>query len=227
MDDFASDANPQQDFAVNTKKCNVCYIDKPVDQFYRTILHKDGLMNLCRVCHTERQKGYRKNKSLVSFKDVASHKKYWLHENKLKQQAHRKVSYAIKTGDLVRQPCERCGATVGVVAHHEDYTKPLDVVWLCETHHKERHTEITRMEKEKAAQEPQADMVNNPPHYTYGGIETITYIKAKLTPEQYVGYLRGNIEKYNSRIGLKDDSVQDAGKIEWYAKELHKFLKGE
>jgi hypothetical protein len=37
--------------------------------------------------------------------------------------------------------------------------------------------------------------------------------------------LRGNIEKYNTRIGLKDEAVKEAAKIEFYAKELHRFLR--
>lgn len=61
------------------------------------------------------------------------------------------------------------------------------------------------------------DMVNHPPHYTVGGIETIDYIKAKLTPEEFRGYLKGNILKYGSRVGHKDDVTQDAGKLKWYA----------
>lgn len=227
VDEIVRDANPQQDIAPTAKTCNICYESKSLDQFYRTILNKDGLMNLCRTCHIERQQSYKESKRLVSFKDAAPHKKYWLKENKLKLTAHRKVSYAVKTGELVRQPCERCGTTKDVVAHHEDYTKPLDVLWLCEIHHKERHMEIARMEKEKAAQNPKPDMVNHPPHYTHGGIETISYIRAKLSPEEYVGYLRGNIMKYTSRIGLKGESNEDAGKIEWYSKELNRFLTGE
>ena len=69
-----------------------------------------------------------------------------------------------------------------------------------------------------------ADMVNHPPHYTNGGIETIDYIKAKMSAEEYIGYLRGNILKYTSRIGLKGNPIEDAGKIVWYATELQKFL---
>ena len=69
-----------------------------------------------------------------------------------------------------------------------------------------------------------ADMVNHPPHYTSGGIETIDYIKAKMSPDEYIGYLRGNIFKYNTRIGLKGDSVEDSGKIVWYAVELNKYI---
>lgn len=70
------------------------------------------------------------------------------------------------------------------------------------------------------------DMVNSPSHYTDGGIETIAYIKAKLNREEYVGYLRGNILKYTSRLGKKDDMAQDAGKLAWYTQELTKFLNG-
>jgi len=62
------------------------------------------------------------------------------------------------------------------------------------------------------------DMVNSPAHYTKGGIETIDFIQAKLSPEEYRGYLRGNLLKYASRLGEKDSD--DAGKAAWYAHRL-------
>jgi hypothetical protein len=62
------------------------------------------------------------------------------------------------------------------------------------------------------------DMVNSPPHYTKGGIEVIDFIQAKLSPEEYRGYLRGNLLKYASRLGEKDSD--DAGKAAWYAQRL-------
>ena len=65
------------------------------------------------------------------------------------------------------------------------------------------------------------DMVNSPPHYTAGGIETIDFIKAKLSPEGYRGYLQGNLLKYASRIGKKGSD--DAGKAAWYADRLDKL----
>ena len=68
------------------------------------------------------------------------------------------------------------------------------------------------------------DMVNHPAHYTTGGIETIDYIKSKLSTEEYCGYIKGNLIKYSSRLGLKDDPIQEAGKIVWYATELQKYL---
>lgn len=46
--------------------------------------------------------------------------------------------HAIASGRLVRGPCEVCGAT-RVDAHHDDYSRPLEVRWLCRPHHVEHH----------------------------------------------------------------------------------------
>ena len=218
---IASDANNIDQQSIKfVKTCNDCYKEKPISDFYKSAINKDGLLGRCKACRKQKVSDNRGNKKLLSYNQVAPHKKFWLAENKIKKKAHQMVAYAIQKGDLVRQPCERCGTDKAVIAHHEDYTKPLDVVWLCAHHHRERHLEIDKENKDK----PKPDMVNNPPHYTHGGIETIAYIRAKLSPEEYVGYLRGNIEKYNSRIGLKGESRLDSGKIKWYAIELDRFL---
>lgn len=66
------------------------------------------------------------------------------------------------------------------------------------------------------------DNVNHPEHYKVGGIETIDFIKAKLTPEEFKGYLKGNVLKYASRAGHKNNAVEDAGKLAWYANRLSK-----
>lgn len=68
------------------------------------------------------------------------------------------------------------------------------------------------------------DMVNSPPHYTVGGIETIDYIQAKLTPEEFRGYLKGSCIKYSSRLGQKDVIEQDAGKLGWYANKIKEVV---
>ena len=52
-------------------------------------------------------------------------------DNPEKYKAYAIVKYSINKGDLVRQPCEWCGSTDNVHAHHDDYSKPLEVMWLC------------------------------------------------------------------------------------------------
>ena len=72
----------------------------------------------------------------------------------------------------------------------------------------------------------QADQINSPPHYTVGGIETIEYMKAKASPEEFAGYLRLNALKYVSRAGHKDNTVQDYKKAVWYLNRLIKEMEG-
>jgi len=56
-----------------------------------------------------------------------------------------------------------------------------------------------------------SDAVNSPTHYKDGGIETIDFIEAKQ-----LNYRLGNVVKYVSRAGKKDDAIQDLEKARWY-----------
>jgi hypothetical protein len=66
------------------------------------------------------------------------------------------------------------------------------------------------------------DPVNKPAHYTNGGIETIEYIRAKLTPDQLRGYYLGNLLKYLSRAQHKD-GPQDYRKATVYLRWLNEL----
>jgi len=59
------------------------------------------------------------------------------------------------------------------------------------------------------------DMVNQPPHYTAGGIECIDAIRAALTPEEFRGFCKGNAIKYSWREKLKGGD-EDLKKAAWY-----------
>ena len=82
-----------------------------------------GRQYLCRPCHKLKKK---------------------TPESLHKRAAQRAVVYAVRKGVLVRQPCIACtlkgfehrGISHG---HHEDYSKPLDVIWLCAWHHHLTH----------------------------------------------------------------------------------------
>lgn len=58
---------------------------------------------------------------------------------------------------------------------------------------------------------PAADMVNHPPHYKTGGIETIDFIEAKK-----LDYHLGNVVKYITRADHKGNELQDLQKARWY-----------
>jgi hypothetical protein len=65
-----------------------------------------------------------------------------------------------------------------------------------------------------------SDMVNSPDHYTHNGIEAIDVIEAKLTDEQYEGYLQGSVMKYLLRSNYKGKRNEDLKKAQWYLNTL-------
>ena len=69
-------------------------------------------------------------------------------------------------------------------------------------------------------------MSEAPAHYAIGGIEAIDYIRAKLTPEGYIGYLEGNILKYQSRWRHKG-GLRDLHKAQEYLAWLIAAQQGE
>lgn len=72
---------------------------------------------------------------------VAKAVKKWRSLNPEKALAHRAVFVAVRKGTLNKTPCF-CGSLI-VEAHHTDYSKPLDVIFLCKKHHVEAN-EIMR-----------------------------------------------------------------------------------
>jgi len=64
-------------------------------------------------------------------------------KQKPKRDAHKLVMYAVKLG-MIKKPevCSKCGSNIRIEGHHEDYTKPLDVQWLCKVCHVARHREL-------------------------------------------------------------------------------------
>jgi hypothetical protein len=63
------------------------------------------------------------------------------------------------------------------------------------------------------------DNVNSPAHYGNGSIECIDYIQDFLNPDEFQGYLRGNIAKYLHRFPYKN-GIEDLEKARWYLNKL-------
>ena len=69
------------------------------------------------------------------------------------------------------------------------------------------------------------DMVNSPSHYQLDWLEAIDIIKASLTADEYLGYLKGNALKYMLREPFKGNSRQDVAKAQWYLERYHGLVE--
>ena len=67
------------------------------------------------------------------------------------------------------------------------------------------------------------EQINHPAHYTQGSMETIEKIELLLTKEEYTGFLKGNIIKYDDRMNHKGDAENDLQKSRWYAERLKEY----
>ncbi|MDT2840740.1 DUF3310 domain-containing protein [Vagococcus carniphilus] len=67
------------------------------------------------------------------------------------------------------------------------------------------------------------DPVNSPNHYAQGELEVIDILEDKLTPDEFMGFLKGNVTKYNFRETHKNQD-EDIAKAEWYQLKLKEFV---
>jgi hypothetical protein len=139
--------------------CKYCGKDKTPDEFYPVSRLK------CKKCYCERQREYdiKHKKRIAEYRKEYYPKWYakngrnradnyceamirWQIEHKEECKAKGKVAYAIKTGKLKRPNiCSKCHKTKKtIIAHHDDYSKPLEVRWLCHSCHKLLHLELKR-----------------------------------------------------------------------------------
>jgi len=133
------------------KHCNSCGNDKCESEFGKRAASIDGLSAKCKLCQKEYdKKRLRDPKRMAARRDYQktakgkiAHNaaaKRWVEKNIIKRSAHIMVGNAIKSGLLKRLPCEVCG-NKNSHGHHDDYSKQLDVRWLCDFHHNEWHRE--------------------------------------------------------------------------------------
>ena len=136
------------------KVCRKCGIEKDSSSFSLNHKMPSGRRHSCKGCEKAAEKARRNNKAEeiraydrersktpARIKHNTENTRKFRSKNPEKYSAHIAVANAIKSGKLVKQPCSVCGNEKSE-AHHEDYSKPLDVWWLCSQHHKDRHKEL-------------------------------------------------------------------------------------
>jgi hypothetical protein len=148
------------------KVCKQCGVEKEIGSFYTHSKMADGHLNKCIDCvkdrvskhrqaNLERIKAYDKERStnldrVMARKQYAkseqgkvAHKKAMENYKKrypMAYAAHVILGNAVKNKTIVRaDSCSKCSSIYKVEGHHDDYTKPLEVRWLCEPCHKEWH----------------------------------------------------------------------------------------
>ena len=150
-----------------TKICASCGVEKDLhSEFYAHAKMTDGYLNQCKTCVKSRVKKHRAENDHVREYDrnryyndpnrqeyAKNQRRLWFQNNKEKGRKQRKnwrerypekraahviVGNALRSKKLQKTPCVVCG-NFKSEAHHEDYSKPLEVIWLCRKHHMERH----------------------------------------------------------------------------------------
>lgn len=136
------------------KICFKCHQKKELNEFYKHPGMKDGHLNKCKECNKKDvSKNYADNVDYYKEYDAMRNDSKKRKEKALEYQTNRRkrepikykartaVSNAIRDKRLFKQPCQECGST-NSQAHHEDYSKPLNVVWLCFTCHRKEHNQF-------------------------------------------------------------------------------------
>ena len=129
------------------KKCFKCQRELPLSDFYKHKQMKDGHLNKCKSCtkkdvHSHRENNIERIREYDRKRGNRQTKEYldgYVAKYPNKYKAQTMVGNAIRDKKLFKEPCEVCGTEERIHAHHDDYLKPLNVRWLCASHHRQWH----------------------------------------------------------------------------------------
>jgi hypothetical protein len=135
------------------KLCKKCLVVKDISEFYGHSQMGDGHISKCKEC-TKADVRENRAKSLEYYRQYdrkrwdergrrgvvsaasTERSQRWIAKNPEKRQAHIVVGNAIKAGRITRPSrCSACHSECRPDAHHEDYSKPFEIVWLCRKCH--------------------------------------------------------------------------------------------
>lgn len=132
------------------KTCARCMERLSVDYFYRDSRRPDGRMGICKECaksaaranRRKRLDYYREYDRRRGNRQPNEYVRKYRRENATKYAAHNAVNNALRDGKLQKpDKCEACGKSGTVHGHHDDYSKPMEVRWLCAGCHRQWHVE--------------------------------------------------------------------------------------
>jgi hypothetical protein len=115
--------------------CPMCKKEKPFEAFYPSPTKRNKRATYCKQCEkiykeTKRKKGiFKINHEKRKEDSIKYNLKY-----PQKKKSCQSLRNAISSGKIKKGRCEICGC-INVHGHHDDYSNPLDVIWLCPKHH--------------------------------------------------------------------------------------------
>ena len=135
------------------KRCFKCQQVKPLTDFYHHSKMADGHLNKCKVCtrtDTRIQRARNDEYYLAYDRQRASSEKRRELRRRVtaayrlkypdRTAAYSAVARAVRSGTLVRpEKCQGCEQAANLNAHHENYKRPLEVIWLCARCHMHHH----------------------------------------------------------------------------------------
>lgn len=137
--------NPPGEFYDNCRTCKSCIRARSEARRRRMLNDREWVLREA-ARHREKSRRYREDgraKPIPTDKKrdaIRKHREKYPERNKARAAVHR----AIASGRLVRNLCH-CGQSAQ--AHHSDYSKQLDVQWLCPKHHADADNEIRRQKR--------------------------------------------------------------------------------
>ena len=124
----------------NSKYCQHC--KSTTNRLHKAGFNSGKQRYMCVFCETERARKYRSTPNGSQKMREAVYRS--IAKNKHKQDARVAVLYALRRGELEKpEECSSCNESSVVEAHHTDYSKPLEVMWLCHPHHAEEHKRLS------------------------------------------------------------------------------------
>ena len=109
-------------------------------QYHRNNLDKDrAYRRKWRAENKDKVIAQKKRYRIKHAKRLAEYYKDYLVKNRVKHKARSLLSRRVQQGKIEKLPCEVCGTQEKIDGHHDDYSKPLEVRWLCKKHHYKVH----------------------------------------------------------------------------------------
>lgn len=165
------------------KTCRICKQTKSKSDFPKRTDSPDGLRNNCKLCRDAYTKAYfskhmkdpiwkektlaRIRKSHAKYnaagKRIRSKNKCTIEVSKYRKRHPEKykAQWMALRAFPIMQPCEICGNSV-TERHHDDYSKPFQIRWLCKQHHNQHHFIVNQQKRTNQICERQKKKYTNP-----------------------------------------------------------------